>query len=124
MKIVGIDYGRKKIGLAVAETALAVPLKVVTGERLFEKVVAEIEKLRPEKIVVGVSEGEMAEESHEFGRRLGKKTNVEVSFFDETLSTLDAQEAAISAGIGRIKRKKMEDAYAATIMLQSYLENV
>ncbi len=112
MKILGIDYGRSKIGLALAEGSLATPWKVVRASELRRI----LEKENFDKIVVGVSEGEMGEESKEFAEGLGAET------FDETLTSQDAQRLSLEAGLSRKKRRGMEDAFAATIMLQSYLD--
>lgn len=125
MKILGVDYGRKKIGLALTDGILAEPWKVVRFDDLgdvFIKIKKEIEAEKIEKIVVGVSEGEMAEESKKFSLELNRETKIPTETFDETLSTQEAQEKAIGAGIKRKKRKTLEDAFAATVMLQSYLD--
>lgn len=113
MRILGIDYGRSKIGLAVAESGLAEPWKVVEPLEL-KKILAN-EKF--DKIVVGISEGEMGTESGKFAKTLGAET------FDETLSTQDAQRLSREAGISRKKQRGMEDAFAASIMLQNYLDS-
>lgn len=112
MRILGIDYGRSKIGLAIAEGILASPWKVIKPEQLGD--ILKNEKF--DKIVVGVSEAEMAKESKKFAKRIGAET------FDETLSTHEAQELSKETGMTRKRRKKMEDAFAATIMLQNYLD--
>ncbi len=119
-KILGIDYGRSKIGLAIAEGPLAYPLRVVrfnTLEEVLKKIKEEIEKGEIKKVVVGVSEGTMGGESRAFAKLINAET------FDETLSTYEAQKRSILGGVGRKKRRKMEDAYAATIMLQNYLDS-
>lgn len=119
MKILGIDYGRRKIGLAVSEGKLAEPLKVIKIDDFndgVEKVKKEAESIKAEKLIVGLSEGEMGEEQKQFAKKMGAET------FDETLSTYDAQNFSIEAGIKRKKRKGMEDAYAAAIILQNYLD--
>lgn len=120
MKILGVDYGRKKIGLAVSESGLSEPLKVILVENFdlaIERVKSVIEDMGIEKVVVGISEGEMGEESARFAHELGAET------YDETLTSLDAQRLSQEAGIGQKKRKEMEDAYAASIMLQNYLDS-
>ncbi len=128
MKILGVDYGRKNIGLAVGdpESKFAEPLSVLKFEKV-EKVVAKIKQLaaieKVEKVVVGISEGKMAEEAKEFGEKLRTELRTPVVFQDETLTTHDAQELSIAAQIKRTKRKKMEDAYSAAIILQQLLEN-
>lgn len=113
MRILGIDYGKRKIGLAIGVNGFSEPWKVVNLVEL--KKILEVEKF--DKLVVGVSEGEMAEESRNFAREIGATT------FDETLSTKDAIKMSIEAGIKRKKRKEMEDAYAASLMLQNYLDS-
>ncbi len=69
-----------------------------------------------------MSEGTMAEKTKEFASELKKEVNTPLEFFDETLSTQDAQHLSRQAGIKRSKRKEMEDAMAACVMLQSYLD--
>ncbi len=125
MKILGIDYGRSKVGLALADGPLAEPLKVIRykdGDLLINEIKKIIEKEEIEKVVVGVSEGEMGEESKNFALAISHlPLAISVETFDETLTSHDAQTLSIEAGIGRKKRKEMEDAYAAAIMLQNYL---
>ena len=126
MRLLGIDYGRKKMGLAISEGILAKPLCVMRysdAKTLNEKIRRIIKRFEIEKVVVGVSEGEMGEESKNFSQSLGRKLQIPVETFDETLSTHDAQRASIEAGIKRKKRKDMEDAYAATLTLQEYLDS-
>ena len=127
IKILGIDYGRSKIGLAMAEGSLAGPMGVVryTDTRvLTDKLIKVIEENGIEKIIFGVSEGEMGKESKNFSINFQKIVKIPVETFDETLSTQDAQIRSREAGIGQKKRHQMEDAYAATIMLQNYLDFV
>ncbi|AKM83012.1 hypothetical protein A2422_03485 [Candidatus Woesebacteria bacterium RIFOXYC1_FULL_31_51] len=121
MKILGIDYGRRKIGLALGNSTLAEPYKVIkvdSFESAVKKILQIIKVLQIEQVVVGVSEGEMGEESKKFAERINAKT------FDETLSTHDAQKLSIESGMNRKKRKLNEDAFAATVMLQSYIDYV
>ncbi len=119
MKYLGIDYGRKKIGLAMSEGKLSEPYQVIRYAD-YEKMIAHIkriiEKQKVEKVVVGISEGEMAEESKRFAKEFDAET------FDETLSSHDAIEMSVASGMGRKKRKEMEDAFAASIMLQNYID--
>jgi len=125
MRILGIDYGYRKIGLAIAETGLAEPFIVVhvnSEEEAIEKLSKIAKEERIEKIVVGVSEGKMGKDSELFGKKLRENLGTPVEFEDETLSSRDSQRLSIAAGLSRKKRKQMEDAFAATVMLQSYLE--
>lgn len=121
MKTLGIDYGRSKIGLAIGIGLFAEPFKVirvVSFEDAVQKIKKEIEIEKPDSVTIGISEGEMAEESKRFAKELGAAT------FDETLTSKDAQKLSIEAGINRKKRHQMEDAYAASLMLQNYLDSL
>ena len=127
MKYLGIDYGRKKIGLAVSDGVIAEPLRILRYEDievLREKLGKIISEFGIQIIVIGISEGEMGKESKEFGRVLEEKMKTPVIYQDESLSTRTAQELSIGAGIKRKKRKEMEDAYSAAIILQSYLDTL
>jgi len=126
MKILGIDYGRKKIGLAVSGGKLAEPLKVIRYRDikiLSEKLQKIVKENNIEKIVVGVSEGEMGEESKKFALAISHQPLAIVETFDETLSTHEAKKLSLEAGISRKKRRGLEDAFAAAVMLQSYLDS-
>jgi putative Holliday junction resolvase len=125
MRILGIDYGKRKIGIALGDERLVEGLTVVRYEdekKALEKIVKIIKKEKINEIVVGVSEGQIGEESRKFGEKLGKKVNLPVHFQDETLTTQDAQALAITAGIKRKKRRALEDAYSAALILQNYLD--
>jgi len=120
--LLGIDYGRSKIGIAIAYGPLAEPYGVITLSEL-KKLKELVESEKVEKIIVGVSEGKMGEESKAFGLKLEKDLNIKVEFQDESLSSIDAQRLSIEAGIRQSKRRNLEDAYAATVMLQNYIDS-
>ena len=122
MTLLGIDYGRSKIGIAIAYGPLAEPYGVITLSEL-KKLKELVESEKVEKIIVGVSEGKMGEESKAFGLKLEKDLNIKVEFQDESLSSIDAQRLSIEAGIRQSKRRNLEDAYAATVMLQNYIDS-
>jgi putative Holliday junction resolvase len=125
MKILGIDYGDKKIGLALAENILAEPYIVLHYSSLSEvikKIVKIITDEQIEKVVIGISENQSADKTEIFTNYLKKSVSLPIVFHDETLSTKEAQELSIIARINRKKRKEMEDAYAAAVILQSYLD--
>jgi putative Holliday junction resolvase len=126
MQILGIDYGRRKIGIALGDGRLVEGLTVVRYEdekKALEKIIKIIKKEKVNEIVVGVSEGQIGEESRKFGEKLGEKVNLPVHFQDETLTTRDAQALSIIAGIKRKKRRALEDAYSAALILQNYLDS-
>jgi putative Holliday junction resolvase len=129
MRILGIDYGRKKIGLAIGDTdsKLSQPYRILRYEdiRMLREEIKKVTlELGVKKIVIGVSEGKMEEESRDFGKELEEILKIKVVFQDETLTTHEAQELSIRAQIKRKKRKAFEDAYSASLMLQSYLDSL
>lgn len=126
MKILGIDYGKSKVGLAVSEGFLAEPFKVIRykdDQVLYDEIKQIIKKEEIGKVLVGVSEGKMAKESKKFALDISLLSDVMVETYDETLTTHDAQKLSMEAGISRKRRREMEDAYAAAIMLQNYLDS-
>lgn len=127
MRTLGLDYGRSKVGVALGTGTFAEPLKVIRykdTEILEQEIKNIIEKENIERVVVGVSEGEMAEETKEFAEAIQKYISSKIEFYDETLTSKDAQRLSQEAGIKQKKRHQMEDAYAAAIMLQNYLDSI
>lgn len=126
MKLLGIDYGRRKVGIAIADGPLAEPLQVIRYKDtkiLSDQLRNIVEKERIDKIIVGISEGETAKETMQFLSAIRYPLSpIPIETFDETLTTQDAQKMAIEAGIKRSRRKAFEDAFAAAVMLQSYLD--
>lgn len=124
MKILGIDYGLQRIGLALAEVGLAEPLLVICHQASIIKKIARVcQKYKIEKIVIGLPEGELATKIKEFGKKLSSLTKLPVVFQDETLTSQEAIAKMIEAGRGRKTRQEKEDAIAAAIILQSYLDS-
>lgn len=120
MNYLGLDYGRKKVGLSIGNRSIAEPYLVIryaNQKDLIKKIKDIIKKEDINKVVVGVSENEMGQESKSFADLLG------ADIFDETLTSQDAIRLSIQGGVKRKKRKGMEDAFAATIMLQNYLDS-
>lgn len=127
MNLLGIDYGRAKVGVAISSGSLAEPLKTLRysdTDKLFSQIKQMLQTYEISKIIIGLSEGEMLVETKNFAKALQKQLDVEVEFFDETLTSSDAQMLTRQAGIKRKKRQELEDAYAAAIMLQGYLDSI
>lgn len=118
MKTLGLDFGKSKIGVAIAESEFAEPLKIIKFSEAEKKIINIIKEYRIEKIVIGISEGSMAEETRLFALKLGKVTPVPIEFEDETLTSMEAIDRMREVG----KQRKPEDAVSAAIILQSYLD--
>lgn len=125
MRILGVDWGKSKIGMSISYTGLAEPLaaiKLREKEKLMAKIKEIVKNYQIEKVVVGISESRSGAETEDFIAILQKLLGVPVESWDETLTTQDAQRLSIEAGLSRVKRKKLLDAFSATLMLQSYLD--
>lgn len=130
MRYLGVDYGLKKIGLALSEGQIASPFKVVEISGLTDavnKIISTIQKEEIGRVVIGVAEsGESRSAVKKFIAKLktdlGEK-QVSVIEADETLSSSSAKNMMIDLGMSEKSRKK-EDAYSAVIILQNFLDSV
>jgi putative Holliday junction resolvase len=125
MRILGIDYGKKKVGISMATSKLASPYKVIKNngdKELVDKISTILDEKSIEKVVIGLSEGSMAKETTNFANKLKKAIHCQIVFQDETLTTHDANKLAIEAGLRRKKRRDMEDAFSAALILQLFLD--
>ena len=131
MAILGLDVGEKRIGVALAEGLLAIPLTVVDrrmDETDIELIVALVEEHGAERIVVGLPRsmngtiGAQAEVILSFSAALAEHVDIPVDTWDERLSTVTAERLLIDSGMKRQKRKGKLDAMAAAIILQAYLD--
>ncbi|QDW75563.1 Holliday junction resolvase RuvX [Lachnospiraceae bacterium KGMB03038] len=138
VRIMGLDYGSKTVGVAVSDalgiTAQAVETICRKDENKLRKTCARIEELIKEyevgKIVLGLPKhmnndiGERAEQTIEFGEMLHRRTGLEVVMWDERLTTVEAERTLMENGIRREDRKKYVDQIAAVFILQGYLDSV
>lgn len=136
MRIMGLDFGSKTVGVAVSDSLLvtAQGLEIVRRERAdkLRRTLARIEELieeyEVEEIVLGLpknmnaTEGERAELTEQFGEMLKRRTGLPVFMWDERLTTVAADRAMEEAGIRREKRKQHVDKIAAALILQGYLD--
>jgi len=117
MKTLGVDFGEKKIGLAVSFGPLAEPFRVVRTAGWQARLVKICQEEKIERLVVGVSEGKMAEKQKRFASRLGEVCCLPVFLVDETLTSREAIDKMRQLG-----KRGEEDKFAATLLLQRFLE--
>lgn len=134
MRVLAIDYGRVRLGLALSdeEEILASPLPFVRRSRSLDADVRSLAHLAAEhaveRIVVGLplqmdgTEGEMADEVHGFAQRVKEVTGLPVSMIDERLTSAEAERALIEGDVSRRKRKRLRDSLAAVLILQADLD--
>jgi putative Holliday junction resolvase len=133
----GVDFGEKRIGLAVSDPSntLATPLETLvrrTGKRPPLKRISEIaDELDIGQVVVGLPvgldgvENDWCAEVRAVGVSLGERLNVPVAFVDERLTSVRAQRAVRAIGLKKAEREKKGriDAAAAQLILQAWLDN-
>ena len=138
MRIMGLDYGSKTVGVAISDSLLLTAQGIETIERKEEnklrKTLARIEALvkeyEVEKIVLGLplnmndTIGERAEKTLEFKAMLERRTGLEVILWDERLTTIEAEQILIESNVRREDRKKYIDKIAAGFILQGYLDSL
>ena len=134
MRVMAVDHGEKRIGLALSDPTgtIANPFKVIPHvSRLMDA--AQVAALAQESevglIVVGQSFDEEGKpnlagcRAAKFAAALQEQTSIPVELWDESFSTQDARAARIELGISRKARGGHQDALAAVVILQSYLES-
>jgi putative Holliday junction resolvase len=132
MRLLGIDPGEARVGIAVSDPrgVVAVPVGVYTrkGEGDAAALSAIARREGAEAIIVGLplrldgSEGLQARRARRLGRALATVSGLPVVFWDERFSSREATEALIQSGARRRQRRAQQDAVAATIILQEYLD--
>ena len=121
--IIGIDFGAKRIGIAISDSGqIATPHSVMRNEGdVVGKLAALGEQLGAELFVVGIARGE--QRFKDFGDRLRQKSCKEVVLWDEALTTVEAAEQLRAAGRKRRDAEREIDMHAAAVILQSFLDD-
>ncbi|MBP5276387.1 MAG: Holliday junction resolvase RuvX [Lachnospiraceae bacterium] len=136
-RLMGLDFGSKTVGVALSDPTglIASPFEIVTREKedKLRRTLARIEEIIAEynvkKIILGYpvnmdgSEGERVRKTEEFRDMLIRRTGLDVIFFDERLTTVEAHEIMSDANVKGIDRKKYVDKIAAALILQGYMDS-
>lgn len=135
MRIIGIDYGDKRIGVAISDPLgmIATGIATINKGETFAQDIAELKKVMAqyqgiEEIVVGLprmmsgAAGVQVEKVMKFVEALKQEFQLEIVTWDERLTTAAAERTLIEAGLSREKRRKVIDKSAAAAILQGYLD--
>lgn len=136
MRIMGLDFGSKTVGVAVSDELLVTAQGVETIQRKspgkLRRTLARLEELiveyQAEKIVLGFpknmndTEGERCEKTLEFKEMLERRSGLPVILWDERLTTVAAERVLMESGVRRQARKNYVDKVAAVLILQGYLD--
>lgn len=134
MRILGIDYGDARVGVAVSDllgiTAQGVcTIKNQGKKKLLIELSKVIDEYKPEKIVIGLpknmdgSEGFRVDATHKFAKSLKEIYSGEIIFWDERLSSMGAKRYLNETNTRGKKRKDVLDTVAACIILEGYLSS-
>jgi len=132
MRILGVDHGGRRIGLAITDPLgiAAHPLDVLsvkTDAEAVEAIRRVVREREVERIVVGLplnmdgSEGAQARAARRFAGMLREALGTPVEMQDERLTTAAAERALLEADLSRARRTRRRDAVAAQVLLQTYL---
>ncbi len=138
MRIIGLDYGSKTVGVAISDplglTAQGMETIWRKQENKLRQTLSRIEEIvaeyQVERIVVGYPKnmnntiGERAEKALEFKEMLERRTGLPVVMWDERLTTVEANRTLMEAGVRRENRKEHLDELAAIFILQGYLDSL
>jgi putative Holliday junction resolvase len=134
-KIVALDYGSKRVGVAISdpENKIAFALKTISTELVFKYIIDLVASEKTSIVVIGFPvnlDGSLNDISHEiniFINKLSQKIpEVLVEKYDERFTSVIAKKTILNSGIGKQKRqnKSLVDKVSATIILQSYLDSL
>ena len=134
MRIIGLDYGEARIGVAVSDVMgmIANPMPTISEkdrEKQLEKVMEVIKSCGAEKIVVGLpmrmdgTMGHRADYTKEFAKELSERSSLPYVMWDERLSSAEAHRTLETGGVSGKKRKTKVDKIAAVLILQTYLDS-
>ena len=138
MRIMGLDYGAKTVGVAISDEMLLIaqPVETIKRERAgkLRQTLARIETLMKEydveKVVIGLpkklnnEEGDRCDKTREFGDMVERRSGLEVVYQDERLTTVAADAVLAEGGVRKENRKEYIDKVAASIILQGYLDSI
>lgn len=135
MRILGLDVGTARIGVAVSDEShtIASPLSTINGKQSLKSTADDVLELCKEHnattIVIGMpialsggNRGESAVRAQKLGNHLKERGTFTIVFWDERFTTKEADRALIGAGVKRSNRRRMVDKVAASLILQGYLD--
>ncbi len=138
MRVLGLDFGSKTVGVAVSDELMltAQGLEIIRREspnklrRTLARIAELADEYQADRIILGYpknmngTEGERCEKTKEFAALLEKRTKRSVLLWDERLTTVSADRIMMEAGVRRENRKQYVDEIAASLILQGYLDSL
>ncbi len=127
MRVAALDYGAKRVGVAVANTEIGIAFPAAVLPNDIEQIVRWLQQEGVEQVVVGApylmwgEAGERVQAAAAFAEQLRQRLGVPVELLDERLTTLEAERRLRESEPRRAKHKQHVDALAAALLLETYL---
>ncbi|GBC93638.1 Putative pre-16S rRNA nuclease [bacterium HR15] len=127
MRIVALDYGEKRIGVAVAQTEVGIALPIAVLPADLQVVLRFLKEQKPDRIVVGIpyrlsgEAGQRAQQVQAFIDALREQLDIPIDTIDERFSSREAESRLLQAGYRRRARRAIQDSVAAALLLETYL---
>ena len=133
--LLGIDLGEKKIGLSISDINQTIASSYATkSKKKFKIFAAELKEIVIKEQICGIvigwplnmdgSEGPKCQSTRDFAKNLSNVTSVPITFWDERLTTVEANRSLLEGDLSRAKRNKRVDSVAAIIILQNLLDRL
>ena len=131
-RILGIDYGRKRIGISISDPLfmIATPLETIERKKIEDGISRILQRFTIKLIVIGYplrtdgERGKRAEEVEKFAEKIKEKFNIEIELWDERYSTVEAERIMKDMNRKPSREKERVDRIAASLILQSYLDSL
>ncbi len=131
-RVLGIDVGTVRVGLAVSDETCTLASPVATipnnSRTMWARIAREMEDRDVDRVVIGLprrldgSEGDASEHARQFAADLAERTGSPIELWDERFTTTIAERSLIESGVRRKRRREVIDAVAAAVLLQSWLD--
>jgi len=131
-RILGIDFGEKRVGIAISDPLfmIAMPLETIERKKIEEGINKILERFPVKHIVIGYplrtngKKGKRAEQVEKFAKKIKEKFNIEITLWDERYSTVEAERIMKDMNRKPSREKERVDRIAASLILQSYLDSL
>ncbi len=130
MRVAALDYGAKRVGVAVANTEIGIPFPATVLPNDIDQITRWLRQEEIERVVVGApylmwgEAGERVQEVEAFAEQLRQRLGIPVELLDERLTTAEAERRLREGEYRRARREQVVDAVAAALLLETYLKRL
>ena len=122
MNYLGIDYGKKRVGIAYSEGIQAQALLELATAEALSRIIELVSERKIDHCIIGLPEGPLAASVKKFAEILDHNIRIPLTFWDETLTSDTAKKLLLISGKSKKRQKQTEHQLAAAIILQDFLD--